>query len=222
MKSFRKGAPVFPPPPNTWLMTMVGEASGDVGVGVALGVGDAEGLGLGLGVGDGEGLGLGVGVGDGEGFGLGVGVGVGVGVGDGVGAAPPITTDTALLFSSSAVTTSVHLPTPRNSAGTNTCISSSPVNCAGATVSTTLGFPLIVTETLVACTTPVAKIESRRSPFEGSNGPAINVLESRTIASPRPSPAIVNTPGAALEMIASAFDDNPSRLVTRNSRRPVR
>src|SRR6185503_7467332 len=105
-----------------------------------------------------------VATGEGLGTGVGVGVGLGVGVGEGVGAVPPITTDTELLCTPSAVTTSVHLPAPRNSAGTNTCISSNPVNCAGATVSTTLGFPLIVTETLFACTAPVAKIESLRSP----------------------------------------------------------
>src|SRR5687768_17185312 len=47
MKSFRKGAPAFPPPPNTWLMTMVGEDSG-----VGDGDGDDEGVGVGVGVGE--------------------------------------------------------------------------------------------------------------------------------------------------------------------------
>jgi hypothetical protein len=41
MKSFRKGAPEFPPPPKTWLMTMVGDAEG-VGVGVGVGEGEGE------------------------------------------------------------------------------------------------------------------------------------------------------------------------------------
>ena len=42
MKSFRKGAPEFPPPPKTWLITMCGDESG---------VGAGEGLGVGVGVG---------------------------------------------------------------------------------------------------------------------------------------------------------------------------
>src|SRR5215216_1258763 len=87
MKSFRKGAPEFPPPPNTWLMTMLGEASG-VGVGVGLGEGD------------------------------GLAFGVGVGVGEGVGAVPPITTETGLLCTPSAVTTSVDFPAPPKFGGT--------------------------------------------------------------------------------------------------------
>jgi hypothetical protein len=124
MKSFRKGAPAFPPPPKIWLITRPAD------------VGDAEGLG----------------VGD--------GVGLGVGVGVDVGAVPPIVTDTELLCTPSAVTTRVHLPAPRNSAGTNTCISSSPTRFASATVSTTVCFPQIVTETFFARTTPVAKIDN--------------------------------------------------------------
>ena len=55
IKSFRKGAPEFPPPPKTWLITMPGEDSG---------AGDGEGDGDGDG--DGEGVGVGVGVGEGE------------------------------------------------------------------------------------------------------------------------------------------------------------
>src|SRR5678809_58990 len=118
MKSFRKGAPALPPPPKIWLITRP-----DAGEGDGLGVGD----GIGLGVGD--------------------GIGLGVGVGVGVGAVPPSVTDTELLCTLSAATTSVHLPAPRRSAGSSTCISSSPIKLAGATVSTTLGFPQIVTET---------------------------------------------------------------------------
>ena len=41
---------------------------------------------------------------------------------------------------------------------------------------------------LRSLTAPVAKIESRSCPFEGSKGPGVNVSELRTIASPRPSP----------------------------------
>jgi hypothetical protein len=100
------------------------------------------------------------GEGDGEGLGVGDGIGLGVGVGVGVGAVPPSVTDTELLWMLSAVTTSVHLPAPRSSTGTNTCISSRPIKLAGATVSTTLGFPQIVTETLFARTTPVVKIDN--------------------------------------------------------------
>src|SRR5262249_3822016 len=181
MKSLRKGAPAFPPPPKIWLITMTGEAAG-------------------------------------EGDGLGVGDGIGVGVG--VGAVPPITSDVGLLCTPSVVTTSVHLPAPRNSAGTDTCNSSSPIRFAGATVSTAGCFPQIVTETFLARTAPVAKIDNLSSPLEGSNGPALSVSELRTIASPRPSPATVNTPGAVAEMNASAFDDSPSQFDTRNSPGP--
>src|ERR1043166_8472480 len=97
----------------------------------------------------------------GEDEGLGDGVGLGVGVGVGVGAVPAITTDVGLLCTPSALATTVHLPAPRNSAGTNTWISSSPRRSAGATVSTALCSPQIVTETLLARTTPVAKIDNR-------------------------------------------------------------
>ena len=51
MKSFRNGAPEFPPPPKIWLITMCGDVSGD-GVGDGLGVGVAVGVGLGDGVGE--------------------------------------------------------------------------------------------------------------------------------------------------------------------------
>src|SRR5689334_22657203 len=97
MKSLRNGAPEFPPPPKTWLITTCGDA---------LGVGD--------------GLGVGEGVGDGDGDGVGVGVGVEVGVGVGVGVAPASTSDTGLLCMPSADATSVAVPAPRNSAGTST------------------------------------------------------------------------------------------------------
>ena len=95
MKSFRNGAPEFPPPPKIWLITIRGEAPG---VGEGPGVGD----------------GLGDGVADGVGLGAGAGVGVGVGV------APIITTDTGLLCAPPADTTSVDVPAPRNSAGRRT------------------------------------------------------------------------------------------------------
>jgi len=105
MKSLRNGAPEFPPPPKTWLITTCGDA---LGVGDGLGVGETLGVGKGLGVGEG----LGDGDGDGDGFGVGVGVGVGV--------APAIVTDTELLFTPSAETTSAAVPAPRKSAGTRT------------------------------------------------------------------------------------------------------
>src|SRR6185503_19580682 len=127
-----------------------------------------------------------VATGEGLGTGVGVGVGLGVGVGVGVGAVPPIVTDAELLCTPSAVTTSVHLPAPRNSAGTNTCISSRPIRFASATTSTTVGFPQIVPETLFPCTTPVAKIDNLSNPLDGSKGAELNVSELRTIASPRP------------------------------------
>src|ERR1043165_2576949 len=149
-----------------------------------------------------------------------IGDAVGEGLGDGVGTGPSIVADTALLCTPSALTTSVHLPAARNSGGTSTCISSRPMRFAGAIVSTVLCFPQIVTETFLARTTPVAKIDNLSRPSEGSNGPAFNLSELRAIASPRPSPVTVNTPGAAAEMIASAFDDNPSPFVTRNSAGP--
>ena len=56
----------------------------------------------------------GVGVGDGLGVGDGAGVGVGVGV------APVSTSDTGLLCTPSAVTTSVDVPEPRRAGGTST------------------------------------------------------------------------------------------------------
>src|SRR5690349_7076274 len=105
MKSLRNGAPEFPPPPKTWLITTCGDA---------LGVGD------GLGVGETLGVGEGLGDGDGDGDGVGVGVGVEVGVGVGVGVAPASTSDTGLLCMPSADATSVAVPAPRNSAGTST------------------------------------------------------------------------------------------------------
>src|SRR5215213_7580185 len=58
------------------------------------------------------------GVGVGEGLGIGLGLGVGVGVG--VGVAPVSTTDTGLLCTPPADTTSVEVPAPRNSAGIKT------------------------------------------------------------------------------------------------------
>ena len=91
MKSLRNGAPEFPPPPKTWLITMCGDESGD-GVGVGVGVGVGEGLG------------------DGDGIGVGVGVGV----------APVSVSETELLCTLSADTTSVDFPAPRNSSGTRT------------------------------------------------------------------------------------------------------
>ena len=103
MKSLRNGAPEFPPPPKTWLITMCGDESGD-GVGVGVGVDIGEGLG--------DGVGVGVGVGEGLGEGVGVGVGVGV--------APISVSETELLCTPSADTTSVAFPAPRNSAGTST------------------------------------------------------------------------------------------------------
>ena len=63
-----------------------------------------------------------------------MGVGTGVGVGVGVGAVPLIRIDTGLLCTPSAVTTSVDLPTPLNSGGTKTWISSRPASRAAATV----------------------------------------------------------------------------------------
>ena len=64
----------------------------------------------GVGVGDGVGVAVGMGLGDADGDGVGLGVGV----------VPPRTTDTALLCTPSAVTINVHVPAPRNSAGTST------------------------------------------------------------------------------------------------------
>jgi hypothetical protein len=55
IKSFRKGAPEFPPPPKTWLITICGDESG-------VGVGDGLGVGVGVGVDVGVGVGVGVGV----------------------------------------------------------------------------------------------------------------------------------------------------------------
>ena len=107
----------------------------------------------------------------GDGIGEGAGDGVGDGVGEGVGALPPIATETELLCTPSAVTINVHVPAPLNSDGTSTWISSSPGNRPRATVSTAAGFPLIATDTLPALDTPVAKIDSLNSPFDGSNGP---------------------------------------------------
>ena len=72
--------------------------------------GDASGVGVGEGVGVAVGVGVGVKLGEGD----------GVGVGVGVGAVPPRTIDTALLCTLSAVTISVLVPAPRNSAGTST------------------------------------------------------------------------------------------------------
>ena len=71
------------------------------------------------------------------------------------------TTDTGLLCTPSAVTMSVDVPAPLNSGGTNKWISSSPASLDGATVSTITVFPLIVTETFFARSTPVAKTEIR-------------------------------------------------------------
>src|SRR6185369_3103088 len=161
-----------------------------------------------------------LGVGVGEAVGNGVGDAIGEGVGEGVGVLPPITTETGLLCTPSVVTISVHVPAPRNSAGTSTWISSSPGSRPRATVSTATVFPFSVTDRLLALDTPVAKIDSLNSPFEGSNGPRINVSEFRMIASPRPSAVMVNTPGALVAMMASAFDDKPSAFVTRNSAGP--
>src|SRR5215213_2799489 len=48
MKSLRKGAPEFPPPPNIWLITTWGDVPG---VGVGEGLGDGDGIGVGVGVG---------------------------------------------------------------------------------------------------------------------------------------------------------------------------
>ena len=73
MKSLRKGAPEFPPPPKTWLITTPGLVEGDgEGVGVGDGLGDGEATGVGVGVGVGDGLGVAVGEGDGKGDGPGV------------------------------------------------------------------------------------------------------------------------------------------------------
>ena len=91
---------------------MCGDTSG-VGLGVGEAVGEGEGLGVGVEVG------VGVGVTDGVGLGEALGDGVGVGVG-GVGAVPPRTIETVLLCNPSAVTTRLHVPVPRNSAGTST------------------------------------------------------------------------------------------------------
>src|SRR6185503_4744368 len=120
-----------------------------------------------------------------------------------------------------ADTTSVAVPAPRKSAGTSTWISFNPGKLAGTTVSTITGLPLIVADTLLAFATPVTKIDSRNSLLEGSNGPAVSVSEFRMIACPLPPAATVNTPGAAFEMMASAFDCNPSPFVTRNCAGPV-
>src|ERR1043166_4706476 len=110
----------------------------------------------------------------GEASGEGEGLGDGDGVGPGVGAVPAMAIDVGLLCTPSVVTTSVHVPAPRNSAGTSTCSSSSPIRFAGATASTPLCLPQIVTETSFACITPVAKIDNLNTPSEGSNGPARN------------------------------------------------
>ena len=155
------------------------------------------GVGLGVAIGDGVGVGGIVGVGVGVGIGVGVGVGEGDGDGDGVGKLPLRTTVVELPRTPSAVTITVDVPAPLNSAGTSTCISSIPDNPAGATLSTIVERPRIVTVTLFARLTPVAKIESRSGRFDGSKGPAIRVSEFKITASPRPSPATVNTPGAA-------------------------
>ena len=77
-----------------------------------------------------------------------------------------------------------------------------------------------MTDTFFPPATPVAKIETRSCPFDGSNGLGVNVSELRTIASPRPSPDTVNKPGAAVEIFAYAFEDNPSEFVTTNSADP--
>ena len=86
--------------------------------------------------------------------------------------------------------------------------------------STIAGLVLMVADTFVARATPVAKIDNRSFPFDGSNGPVVKVSASRMMASPWPSPVMVNKPGAAGEIVASAFDDRPSAVVTRNSAGP--
>jgi len=78
MKSLRKGAPEFPPPPKTWLITTPEVVVGD-GDGVAVGLGDGDAIGVGVGVG------VPVGLGDGDAIGVGVAVGLGDGAGEGVG-----------------------------------------------------------------------------------------------------------------------------------------
>ena len=80
-----------------------------------------------------------------------------------------------------------------------------------------MGLPLIVIDTLLALATPVTKIDSRKLPFEGSNGPGVSVSEFKMIA----SPALLKTPGAVAEITTSALDCNPSAFVTRNSAGPA-
>ncbi len=160
------------------------------------------------------------GVGTGLGPGLGDGFGDGAGEGDGVGATPPSATVTGLLCTPSALTITVAVPAPLNSDGINRWISSSPFKRDEITASTVTGFPLIVTETFFACVVPVANSESRSWLLEGSNGAVVSVSALSMTASPRPSPSVVKTPGAAVVITASAFDEKPSELVTTNSAGP--
>jgi hypothetical protein len=80
---------------------------------------------------------------------------------------------------------------------------------------------LIETERLRADDTPVAKIERRKRPVEGSKGAAVWVSESRMIASPAPSPLVVKMPGAPAAIMVSAFDEKPSEFVTTISAGPT-
>ena len=93
MKSFLKGAPESPPPPNTWLITTFGSGS-------IVGSGDGGGVGVDVGVGIGEGVGFAVGVGVGAGVGVGVGVAAQLFNGDWLlrGFGEPVAKSTALSF----------------------------------------------------------------------------------------------------------------------------